>query len=99
MTTFKELKDRIKNISKKNKKFTVNDIPIELPDNNLNNKNHILTIGIFDNKDGSLYTQFYITPAYFDNDKKKLNRILIKTINCLKEQFIKENIVFINTIH
>jgi len=99
MTTFKELKEKLRNNSKKLKKITVDDIPMDIPNNDLNNKNHILTIGIFDNKDGSLHGQFYVTPAYFDNDMKKLNRVISNTTKYLKEQLVKENIVFISTIH
>jgi len=99
MTTFKELKMHLKNNSKKIKKITIDDIPIEEADSDLSKKNHILTIGIFDNKDGSLHGQFYVTPAYFDNDMKKLNRVISNTTKYLKEQLVKENIVFIGTIH
>jgi hypothetical protein len=89
MTTFKEIK-----LKSKPKTIDPNsDINI------LDNKNHIITLALYDNKDGTLYCQYSVTSAYFDNDGKKINRIISDTISQLNAKLAKENVIFINTLH
>lgn len=65
----------------------------------LSNKNLVISINLYDNKDGSLHGQFQVTTAYFNNDMQKLNRILTKTVSYLKDQLIEEDVILISTIH
>jgi len=87
MTIFKN----VKNNSQKNSNTKFIE-PLE-------NKNHILTLSFYDNKDGTIHGQFLATTAYFDNDAKKLNRIISNIAETIKSQLAKENVILIHTLH
>jgi hypothetical protein len=65
----------------------------------LSNKNLVISINLYDNKDGSLHGQFHVTSAYFNDDMQKLNRIITKSVSYLRDQLVEEDIILISTIH
>jgi len=77
----------------------IKDIENYKTDTDLSKKNHIVSISLFDNKDGTMHGLFQVTPEYFDNDMKKINNVVLDSIMYLKNKLLEHNVFLISTIH